>query len=215
VSDAEKPGEASARSLGYGFALRYALIAGVGFVAYGFPYAESGISERGFELYLQAYARVVGTVLGWFEPGLVVHGTHLVGRFPLEIAKNCDAAEANILLASALLAFPAPIARRIMALAIGVMLLALLNVVRISSLYFIGLHARSWFDAAHLELWPLVLIGFAAVEFLLLARWLLDQRVMPDVARAASMMHRSAAAVIRRAGTLAGLMRRGGWRSKA
>jgi hypothetical protein len=51
-------------------------------------------------------------------------------------------------------------------------LLGVLNVLRISSLYFVGVHARSWFDFAHLELWPLLLIGFAAIEFLLLARWM-------------------------------------------
>jgi hypothetical protein len=73
---ADSPREAgSVRSLGYGFALRYALIAGAAFIAYGFPYAERGFIERGFQLYLAAYARIVGAVLGWFEPGLTMTGT--------------------------------------------------------------------------------------------------------------------------------------------
>jgi exosortase/archaeosortase family protein len=166
------PANSGPRALGVGFALKYALIAGAAFIAYGFPYAESGTVERGFRLYLEAYARVVGTVLGWFEPGLMVSGTHVVGRFSLEIAKNCDAAEANILLAAALLAFPARASRRALALAVGIGLLAAMNVLRISTLYFVGLHARGWFEFAHLEFWPLILIGFASVEFLLLARWM-------------------------------------------
>jgi exosortase/archaeosortase family protein len=102
-----------------------------------------------------------------------------MGRFSLEIAKNCDAAEANILLAAALLAFPARLSRRLLALAIGVGLLAAMNVVRIFSLYFVGLHAKRWFEFAHLELWPLILIGFAAFEFLLLARWMHDSPETP------------------------------------
>lgn len=154
------------------FALRYALIAGAAFVLYGFPYAENGIVERAFEVYLGAYARVAGAVLGCFEPDLTVAGTQLIGRFPLQIAKNCDAIEANILLVAALLALPAPLTRRILALSIGVVLLAVVNVARISCLYFIGVHARSWFDFAHLELWPLIVVAFAGVEFLVLAHWL-------------------------------------------
>ena len=162
---------AAAPALGVRFALKYALFAGVGFVVYGYPYAARGIVERGFERYLSAYASVVGAILCLFEPGLQIAGTHLFGRFGLHIAKNCDAIEANILLVGALLAFPGALKRRIVAAVVGVVLLAAMNVVRISSLYFVGVHAHGWFEFAHLELWPLLLIGFAAVEFLLLARW--------------------------------------------
>ena len=157
---------------GIRFAVKYALIGGFGFVVYGFPYAESGLSERLFEVYLEAYAQVVGVVLGAFEPTLRVEGSELIGRFPLRIAKNCDAVEANILLGAAVLALPISFNRRILGLTIGIGLLGVLNVTRICCLYFIGVHARPWFDFAHLELWPLILVACSGIAFVVLARWL-------------------------------------------
>src|SRR5256885_8387485 len=94
------------------FALRFGLIAGVLFGLYCFPYAEHGISEAGFGRYLAAYARVAGWILHLFEPGIVVAGRQIQGRFLLEIIKNFDAMENNILFVAAVLALPLPWANR-------------------------------------------------------------------------------------------------------
>jgi len=55
-------------------------------------------------------------------------------------------------------------------LAFGVVLTAL-NMARIASLYFIGAGAPSVFDAAHEELFPLMLIGIACACFAVWAHW--------------------------------------------
>jgi exosortase/archaeosortase family protein len=158
--------------LGARFALRFALIAGAFFAVYCFPYAEHGISERWFDRYLSAYASMAGGVLSVFEPSVHVSGTNIIGRIPLQIVKNCDAIEINVLFVAAVLAFPGLTRRRVVAAAAGVVLLVVANVARLCSLYYVGIYAPSSFEFFHLELWPLVLVILAAVNFLLWASWL-------------------------------------------
>jgi exosortase/archaeosortase family protein len=121
---------------------------------------------------LAAYARLAGGVLSLFEPGIVIVGARIEGRFPMEIVRNCDAIEINILFASAVLAFPAPWRRRALALFSGLAALVLLNVLRICVLYFIGVYAPSRFAVAHEQVLPLVLVLAAALAFLACANYL-------------------------------------------
>src|SRR5260221_7115788 len=102
--------------LGLRFAIAYAALATVLFSVYAFPFELFGARADWLSGYLAAYARMAGTVLHWFESGIVVSGTLIEGRFSLQIVRNCDAIEINILFASAVLAFPAPIKRRLLGL---------------------------------------------------------------------------------------------------
>lgn len=154
-------------------ALRFVLIAGVLFALYSFPYAESGFSERLMDRYLAGYAELVGAFLGWFEAGVSVDGNTVLGRASLQIVKSCDAMEANILFAAAVLAFPAPVARKIVALAAGVLAITCVNVLRISALYYVLVHRPRSFEFWHLELWPLLMIATSVVLFFGSTRFLL------------------------------------------
>ncbi len=154
------------------FALKYALIAGTLFAIYAFPFELLGAKHDWLEGYLAAYARLAGSVLGLFESGIVVVGTHIDGRFPMEIVRNCDAIEVNILFISAVLAFPATWRRRALAVALGLPALVLLNVLRICSLYAVGVHAPQLFAVAHEQIFPLLLVVAAALAFLCCARYL-------------------------------------------
>jgi exosortase/archaeosortase family protein len=102
----------------------------------------------------------------------VVTGDRIDGRFSLQIVRNCDAIEVNILFASAVLAVPAPWLRRLYALAAGLALLVLANVTRICLLYFVGVYRPSWFATAHEEILPLLLVALTALSFLGWVRYL-------------------------------------------
>jgi exosortase H (IPTLxxWG-CTERM-specific) len=166
------------------FVISFALIAATLFAVYCFPYAENGLSENWFKGYLSAYARMAGAVLGLFERPVIVSGTNISGRFSIEIAKNCDAMEVNILLGAAILAFPSRWTRRFAAAVLGLAVLIAANVARICSLYYIGVYAPSSFEFMHHEVWPLLLVLLAAGEFLLLAAWM--RRTDEVVTRAAA-----------------------------
>jgi exosortase/archaeosortase family protein len=151
--------------LGRRFALRYAAIAGGLFCVYCFPYEYVGISERPFAAYLGVYAKLVGAVLALFGESVLVSGTRIDGRFPLEIVKNCDAIEVMILFSGAMLAIDAALGRRVRAVAVGLLAIVALNVARIVSLYYVGVHARGAFESMHEEVFPLVLVALAALLF--------------------------------------------------
>jgi exosortase/archaeosortase family protein len=160
-----------------GFALRFLAVAAVLFAIYTFPYREAGLSEVWFERYLAVYARAAAAVLACLEKAIgtgvnvQVQGAVIGGRYPLEIVKNCDAIEINILFASAVLAFPASASQRAWGLALGLPLLVLLNLVRICTLYFIGVHAPERFETFHVEVWPLCLVAATTLLFLAYTSW--------------------------------------------
>jgi len=171
--------------LGLRFAIGYVAIAGALFSIYGFPFELFGARSDWLAGYLRMYASLAGSALKLFESGIVVTGDRIDGRFSLQIVRNCDAIEVNILFASAILAFPAPWLRRLFALAGGLLLLVCANIARICLLYYVGVHRPNWFATAHEEILPLVLIALTALSFLGWARYLTrpaHARVAPVVA---------------------------------
>jgi exosortase H (IPTLxxWG-CTERM-specific) len=167
----------SVNALRLRFAVGFVAIAGALFSIYTFPYAEHGMSERGFDAYLAGYARLAGHVLRLFDPSVTVQGQDLIGRYNLRIVKNCDAMEANILFVAAVLAFPGTLRKRIIGVALGIPVLVGVNVVRICSLYYIGIHSPKAFEFFHLELWPLLLVASGVAAFLVWATWAQDRTV--------------------------------------
>jgi len=167
--------------LGLRFAIGYVVVAAVLFSIYGFPFELFGARSDWLAGYLRLYARLAGGALQLFDNGVVVTGDRIDGRFSMQIVRNCDAIEVNILFASAILAFPAPRLRRMYALTAGLGLLVFANIARICLLYFVGVYRPSWFRAAHEEILPLVLIALTALSFLGWARYLTQPARAPVV----------------------------------
>jgi exosortase H (IPTLxxWG-CTERM-specific) len=157
------------------FAVIFLIVAAVLFVAYSFPYQENGISERWFQRYLSAYARLAGFVLGFFDRQVSVAGNVISGHMSLKIVKSCDAMEANLLFVAAVAAWPARWHRKLVAGAVGLVVLVVVNVVRICSLYFVGARFPAAFEFLHIDLWPFLIIVVAIAQFVGWAVWM--QRV--------------------------------------
>ncbi len=153
------------------FVVTFAVCAAVLLTAYSFPYAEHGVREAWFANYLSAYAHLAGAFLRLSDSSVHVVGQEIVGRASLEVAKNCDAMDVNILFVAAVVAFPAPWARRAVGVALGTALLAVVNVVRITSLYHVDVHWPDRFELVHAELWPLAMVAVALGAFLRWSRW--------------------------------------------
>lgn len=166
----DEPLVPSTRRLGLRFALTYAAIAAVAFAVYAFPFELFGAEGDWLAGYLAAYARLAGAVLGLVEPSVVVSGAVIYGRFPMEIVRNCDAIEVNILFASAVLALPLRWRPKLVALLAGLASLVALNVLRICGLYYLGVSSPSAFKVAHEEIFPLVLVAATAALFLVCVR---------------------------------------------
>jgi len=90
--------------------------------------------------------------------------------YSISISKGCDAIEAIALFLATTLAFPLSWRVKFRGLIIGVSVLFFLNIIRIVSLFFIGLYFPNIFEMMHVQIWPVIIIIFATVLWVLIIR---------------------------------------------
>lgn len=96
-----------------------------------------------------------------FGRELLVDGIVMVDSvtgFAVQIAAGCNGVEAMILLAAAIAAFPAPWRYKLMGLGMGLVSIQALNLVRIVSLFYLGIWHRPAFEWAHLYVWQALIM---------------------------------------------------------
>jgi exosortase H (IPTLxxWG-CTERM-specific) len=162
------------------FFVVFALVAGLGSLVYCYPYAPDGVIGRWLSAYLHAYASMAGAVISLFDATARVSGQDIIGRFSLHVSKDCDAMEANIVLVAAVVAFPASWRSRAVGLLAGMTAVSFSNVVRLTSLYFVGIHSAAAFEFGHLELWPLLMIAISLGVFVAWTSWTKGRLVTAD-----------------------------------
>jgi exosortase H (IPTLxxWG-CTERM-specific) len=92
-------------------------------------------------------------------------------EFSISIARGCDGLEAMALFLSALLAFPAKWKFKLIGFFGGLAILFALNIVRIVSLYLVGLHYPKAFEFMHVEVWQVIFIIFAIGLWIFWLKW--------------------------------------------
>jgi len=101
------------------------------------------------------YAWLSNMVLNLFGlPTNVAEGTQIVSAaFNINVAKGCDAVSPIILFLTAIAVYPTAFSNKWKWMLLAPLGLGLLNVVRIVSLYLLGVYMPSLFDFAHYEFW--------------------------------------------------------------
>lgn len=128
--------------------------------------------EQLFPAYLHVNAKLSGGILNWLGQEItVVNDAISSSRFSIAIRRGCDAIEPSALFAAVVLAFPAPWRRKVCGLVVGVSFLLALNLLRIVTLFFIGIHYPKMFHTAHVELWPAAFIFLAIFGWALWIQW--------------------------------------------
>jgi exosortase/archaeosortase family protein len=92
-------------------------------------------------------------------------------QFSISIKRGCDAMEAIGLFLCALLAFPARWKAKFIGLIAGVCILFFMNIVRITTLFLIGVYYPAAFDIMHVEVWQMIFIILSIVLWLLWLRY--------------------------------------------
>ncbi|MEM1402370.1 MAG: exosortase H [Pseudomonadota bacterium] len=108
--------------------------------------------------------------------------SHRETGFAVSIEAGCNGVEAAIVLIAAVLAYPAPIAKKAIAIGIGFLAIQALNILRIISLFYIGQWNLDLFTWTHLYLWPVLIMLDVLVVFLLYLRHLARQEVASSYA---------------------------------
>jgi exosortase H (IPTLxxWG-CTERM-specific) len=130
--------------------------------------AFNAVNDRIIVPFTEVVASASALLLGGVESGVAVSGTVMrSARFALDVRNGCNGVEAAILLASAILAFPATLRSRLIGLTAGAVAIQLLNLVRLSSLFWLGEHYRHIFDLFHVAVWQSLVIVAAISIFML------------------------------------------------
>jgi exosortase H (IPTLxxWG-CTERM-specific) len=110
-------------------------------------------------------------LLSIFESGVSTAGTVMrSARFALDVRNGCNGVEAVILLAAAIFAFPATLRSRLIGVSAASVAIELLNLVRLSSLFWLGEHDRRIFEFFHVAVWQSLVI-LAAISIFILWSW--------------------------------------------
>jgi exosortase/archaeosortase family protein len=128
-------------------------------------------------VFVPRYHHFIATVSGWILSFLVEDTTVSQAgifspRFSGQIAQGCDAIEATGLLMCAIIAFPAGLLQKVAGIVAGAFALAVLNLVRIVSLFLIGIHLPRIVDFMHIEVWQGLFIIFAVMLWVLWLLWI-------------------------------------------
>lgn len=149
------------------------------------------VERHVIEPFTAVLADVCAWIIHWFDPSTYSHDKFIHGNgghFIVSIERGCNGIEAVIILFAAILAFPAPWKHKLVGLGIGLVAVQVFNVVRIVSLFFLGLWHRTWFDWFHLYLWQALIVLDALIVFLV---WL---RMLPPARSSGSPSGKPAAA---------------------
>jgi exosortase/archaeosortase family protein len=120
-----------------------------------------------------ALARVTGGLLHVLGHRTVVAGSTVSSDlFGITVVTACTGLFTTGLFLIAVVAYPTGWRSKLIGAGLGVTGIFLLNVVRLVSLYYIGVHLPGFLDPAHQLIWQSVLIVFAVALWLLWAgRW--------------------------------------------
>ncbi len=150
------------------FALKFGGLIALLYVLEAIPFFDQALNA-----YLKANAWLANIILNVLGQHSQVSEYIITSpRFSMAIRRGCDAVEPTWYLCAAILAFPGPLARKALGMAAGIVILQTLNLVRIVTLYWIGIHwGSTFFNSAHVEIWPVIFILVALFIFVAWKSW--------------------------------------------
>jgi exosortase H (IPTLxxWG-CTERM-specific) len=137
------------------------------------PLCGGGVQPGGHVIvpFTAIVARCSAAVVRGLGGGAEAAGTVIRSpRFAIDVQNGCNGIEAAILLAAAIFAFPATLRSRLIGLLAATVAIELLNLVRLSSLVWLGEHYRPIFDFVHVAVWQSLVI-LAAISLFVLWSW--------------------------------------------
>jgi len=135
---------------------------------------------------LQANAWAANGILsGLQQHTRLVRETIKADAYSLEIKRGCDATEPVFLLMAALIAFSAPLGRKLVGIVVGTLLLLGLNQLRIVALFFVGRDHPELYHTLHLTVFPAVFVILALILWVGWVEWTVGRdRLKTDASNA-------------------------------
>ena len=109
--------------------------------------------------YTTLIARVSGTILGLFGEDITINGCVLRSpRFAVTIYNGCNGLITSLIFVSGVLAFPARWSSKVIGVAGGLLSIQIINLIRIISLFYIGVYLPQFFSQSHIFIWQSLVI---------------------------------------------------------
>lgn len=135
-------------------------------VAFGLIYLPP-IRENVIGPFTEAITVFSGWLIQLFGGEVTVSGNILtIPGFSVRIIDMCNGVEATLILWGAILAFPAGWVYKLKGLLIGALTVHALNILRIISLLYLGVHKPEWFHWVHWYLWDALIMIDILIVFL-------------------------------------------------
>ena len=129
--------------------------------------------------YLNLIARVSGSTLALLGYNTTVDGPLIKApEFSMKIVRGCDATDPTAAFIAAVLAFPVSLRAKIPGIAIGTLALLSMNLLRVVSLFFVGVYFPSAFKTMHLGFWQALFFVLAVACWAIWVQWATRRRVL-------------------------------------
>jgi len=128
-------------------------------------------------------ASISASLVKLFDPNVIAQGKVLQSArngFAVSIEAGCNGVEATLVLAAAMLAFPATWRHRLAGIVVGVAAVQLLNVVRVVSLFYLGQWNQQVFEWAHLYVWQALIMLDVLIVWVIWVRVAGRRASLPD-----------------------------------
>jgi len=153
------------------FVLLFALLMGVFYAVTWIP----AVGERMLPGYMRLNAAAAAAVMNAFGAEARTNDTQISAvnprPFSVDIRQGCDAVEPTVLFVSAVLAFPAGLKFKVPGVLIGSLTLALINLIRIISLFYTGVYFPRAFEIMHVDVWQPIFILLSLAFWVFWAWW--------------------------------------------
>lgn len=145
------------------FVLRYAIMLSVGF----FVIALKPVNDAVVNPYTTFVAYEGKALLNVFGEGANVTGQILSSRrFAVAIHNGCNGLEAMLIFLCGVGAFPASWKSKLLGALLGFVAIQIINVIRVVSLFYLGVFKPAWFSAGHVFVWQSLVILLSVVLWL-------------------------------------------------
>lgn len=130
------------------------------------------------------YAMISGSILNLFGANVNVNQTEIGSSFfNISVRAGCDAFAPMILFIMAILAFPVAFKLKISSILKGIIALAILNIIRIVTLYYSGLYgSQQFFEIIHEDVWQIFFVAFTVFLWLIWIRSVFLHKMQHDIA---------------------------------
>jgi len=150
------------------FLIVYVVLLGVGFTTV----ALRPVNDAVVVPYTTFVARMAGASLGVLGEDISLNGCELSSpRFAVTIYNGCNGLITSLIFVSGVLAFPATWRSKVAGVAVGLAAIQAINLVRIVSLFYVGVFLPSLFNESHIFVWQSVVIISGVALWVLWANW--------------------------------------------